>query len=258
MKRFLFREQVKESNNPRYLSLKVGVVGIGRQSGVTSVGTTIARLVSRAKDELVQYVEMRDLNCKKPLIYHTYGMDMRFLGREFTDFYKETAEENSVKTKVNREEGIGWVLMTEDFKRYNRNLTLIEKLHLLHNIDSGFIVADFDVNSFQELNTLLKEMSKIIVVIDPAPSKLIFGKDLLDYLKSLEGKGTPLYYILNKMNEGVNKRELFDFLKVKPDLTIPLIDQKEFYGIEYAMTFPDSIEPFKTPIHEFLKNIKMV
>ena len=258
MKRFLFRESIKESAAPRYLSMKVGIVGIGSNSGVTSIGTVIARLVSRSLNELVQYVEMRDLKCEKPLIYHTYGMDMRFLGREFTDFHKEIIEGNNVKTKVNREEGIGWVLVTEESEKLDRNLTLIEKLHLLHNIDSGFMVIDLDLSFRQELYVILKEMSKVIVVIDPAPAKLIFGKDLLNHLKDLQEKGIPVYYILNKMNQGVNKKELFDFLKVKPDLTIPLIEQREFYLNEYAMAFPDSREPLKAHILEFLENINMV
>ena len=103
-----------------------------------------------------------------------------------------------------------------------------------------------------------KEMSQVILVIDPAPSKLISNKETLNYLKSLQEKEVPVYYVMNKMNEGVNKKELFDFLKIKPDLTIPLIDQKEFYRQEYAMAFPDSIEPFKIHIQEFLKNIKLI
>jgi hypothetical protein len=47
-----------------------------------------------------------------------------------------------IKHKINREEGLGWALMTRENTKDHLELTLVEKLHLLHHLSSDLMFCD--------------------------------------------------------------------------------------------------------------------
>ena len=94
-------------------------------------------------------------------------------------------------------------------------------------------------------------MTRLIVVIDPLPSKLLSSYKLLSWVKKLEEKGLPVAYIVNKYNKGIQKRDFFDFIKLRPDHFIPFFPPEEFYICEYNCQFLYKISDLRENLLEF-------
>ena len=70
-----------------------------------------------------------------------------------------------------------------------------------------------------------------LVVIDPLPSSMLTGYERLCALRT---EGSPLTYIVNKYNDGVDRRELLQFLNVSKPIYVPMVAPEAVYGAEYA------------------------
>ena len=256
MNRILLRQKRKDYDDSNKVRDKYAILGLGPETGVTTIGTILARMASKRTKGLVQYLELRDNSLEKPLIFDAYGMDQRFNGREFIDFYERVKKGENISKLINREEGMGWVLTLNPRKKKANPLTIVEKLHLIHNLTSDLLFCDISYKqnsegNYEELSLLLREMTRVILIIDPMPAKLLSSVKTLSLIKSLEEKGKEVYYFINKFNAGVNKRELFDYLKIKADLIIPQIPLEEFYKIQYNLDFPDAILPLSRILEGF-------
>lgn len=91
----------------------------------------------------------------------------------------------------------------------------------------------------------LTEAELVVCVLDPLPSRLHSGMEKLSCLRENRIKAgrkfspvlnlpTPVIWVLNKDNSRVSHRELEDFLKIRFDFVIPLIDERIFYHAEYS------------------------
>lgn len=91
----------------------------------------------------------------------------------------------------------------------------------------------------------LTEAELVICVVDPLPSRLHSGMEKLVCLRENRIKAgrkfspvlnlpTPVIWVLNKDNSRVSHRELEDFLKIRFDYVIPLLDERIFYHAEYS------------------------
>jgi hypothetical protein len=258
MKRSFIREEnIFLETNPANWG-RWGVLGLGPEVGATTLGTILARIASKSNKGTVQYLEIRPGNSFKPLIFEAFGMDRRFLGRPFFDFYEKVRHGENIHQIINRDEGVGWALTTRENVKNRLDLSLVEKLHLIHHISSDILFCDltFDMKEdggIQEWDVLLREMTGLLVIVDPLPSKLLLGYPLLAKLRILEDKGKKIYYILNKSNSGVHRRELFDFLKKRPHCEIPYISPECFYECQYNLQLPDRILPLLKEMEKFAK-----
>ncbi|QIB69149.1 hypothetical protein Ami103574_07360 [Aminipila butyrica] len=259
MKRIFVREEGEDEYRVVKNRFKIGVTGMGQGVGTSLVATALAKELAREKKTYVAYVEINQEG-KSPLLYDSLGIDKRFAGRRFLDFYEETAKGHSLAGLVNLDERINWALwIPEDGSRNKRRpLEVIELCRLINNIAGDHIVCDINPDPNQE--QLLREMDCLIFVIDPLPSRLIGEYEKLCLMKKYQLKGQKVFWVVNKYNEGINKREFTDFVKIKPFLKIPLIPQEDLYLAEYncrlAYSLPSVNERIGEPIRQLLQLCK--
>jgi hypothetical protein len=81
-------------------------------------------------------------------------------------------------------------------------------------------------------------MSLVIFVVDPLPSKLLGGHRRLAVMKELEADSQSVFYIINMFGRGVNKRELYDYLKPRDRVIVGQIPADELYEAEFNCKNP--------------------
>lgn len=259
MNRLFLREKDPINKGDYVPRRKIGILGLGPGCGVTTIGTTLAKIASKKEKGRIQYLEIATPYQNKPLIFDSMGMDRRFVNRPFIDFYKEVKECNPIGHLINSEEGIGWALITKEAANKGTHLLTSESIHLINNLDYDLLFCDMELrsdprNNFFEESALLLEMSRLIIVIDALPSKLLGSYTLLKWLKSLGERGLPVSYIVNKYNKGVQKRDFFDFIKLRPDHFIPFLPPEDFYICEYNCQLPHRITGLRESLEEFAKS----
>jgi len=253
----LNRVILREAESIEYCSamnkLNVGIVGITTGVGVSFITTSLARYLANTRKCNPAVVELG-----KPSIFDSIGIDKRFAGRDFFPFFKAAKEEVNIKGQKNMDEGINWIIRTPE--EYNLNISVEQKLRLVNGIVSDIALCDLSAIGFDSF-LLLKNMDQIIVVVDPLPSKMLEGYEMLQELKALELSGHAVLYIINKLNKGVNRREMMDFIKIKKPTYLPMVKEECIYTAEYNCKIPYSVGEIKSqiqaPIKEIIKRMKM-
>jgi hypothetical protein len=97
-------------------------------------------------------------------------------------------------------------------------------------------------------------MNSLILVIDALPSKLLGNYPLLQWVKALAEKDLPVFYLVNKYNKGVQKRDFFDYIKLRPDHFIPFLPPEEFYTCEYNCQLPHRINALRECLTDFCQS----
>lgn len=263
MNRILTREFFDE---PRYESerRKVGVLGMAPGAGATFVSLCLARAMADTKDHNVTVIELNGGS-----IYDSMALDKRFSGKEFFLFNEAIVKGESIKGQMNFDEGINWAVWPRE--RIEENFDTIHKLRIINNIYGNMLICDFSGEQWGYDNTskgsmekrksnlrLLEDMDHIIFVIDPMPSKMLRGYYLLNDIKSLWEK-VPVTYVLNKYNDGINVKDMVDFLKVKKFVSFPAINCEALYKAEYNCKAPYSQREVRSkisePINALYKNV---
>jgi len=254
MNRILLREKIEEEPFEVAEKQKIGVTGMSRGAGTSFAAITLAKALSLDKTKRVTYLEICGANfSNKPLIYDVLGMDKRFEGREFIRFYEEIKQGREIRRRRNLDERINWALMApEDLKKAVK-LAPLEIVRLVSNISGDIIVCD--IGDCDQKEEFLKDMDAILFVIDPMPSMLLAGFSSLQDAKRLEYRGKNVVWVLNKMNAGVNKRELQDFIKVKNTIQFPYIEPEKRYAAEYNCKIPYELREIKAQLLEPMKKI---
>jgi hypothetical protein len=111
----------------------------------------------------------------------------------------------------------------------------------------GFGCAD-EADRLDCLKKLLRDMTLIVLAVDPAPSKLLGGHRRLSVIKELEAASHSVLYVINKFGKGVNKRELYDYLKPKRKAAIGVIDADALYEAEYNCKNPYGMPAVKRAV----------
>lgn len=216
---------------------KLGVIGMAPYSGCTFTASALAFFAS-ASGRHAAFIQM-EKSCE---VYDALGMDRRFAGRSFTDFFKVLSEEKSIKGIKNIDSGINWALrMPHKDQELSRSgeeeeLASMDYMRIANNIRGDFIICDFG-SSFHD-RALYQDMDYIVFVIDPMPSKLLMGEKILASVKSMELKGYPVIWVVNKDNPGINKKQLKAFLSLRKYKVLPLLDEALFYCAQYNCEIP--------------------
>ncbi|MBQ9973313.1 MAG: hypothetical protein IJP24_07275 [Firmicutes bacterium] len=225
--------------------IKVGVTGIGKGVGTSFVATSIAYFTASESERNVAFVQLDEGH----RVYDSLGIDKRFSGRNFCDFYKFVREGKNIKNERNLDEKINWALaIPESLTSSNsieKRLTDVECMRLVNNIRGDFIVCDFGSCDNSVLNTLYDDMDYILCVLDPLPSKLLSAEEGFKRMKMMASRGKSVFFIVNKDNPGINRRELKDYLgKIVSDncFYIRMFDQRLFYSAEYRCEIPASLK----------------
>ena len=262
MKRIFERAgEACETKNRIQGKKKIGVVGTGSGVGTTFVAAAIAFYASRKQPKhFAAYVQMDGGTGKekrKTNVYDALGMDRRFLGREFTDFFALLEQGRAIRGIRNLDDQINWVLRPPtDYARFGRNAQFCTEIHKERNsadvmrtqgetiqllrlcgaVSGNPVICDFGNGTSCE--ELFEDMDTMVLVIDPMPSKLLGAAALFDRLRQMKFCGHDVVFVLNKENNGINRKELRDFLGRAADFTIPMLEEAEFYRAEYNCEIP--------------------
>lgn len=259
VKRIFLREEesdiyLKDKNN-----IKIGVVGIAPGVGTSVIATSLAKELSRNKKKRVAYAEISN-DENKTFLYDSLGMDKRFAGRKFFDFHRAVTDGVHINDQINLDEKINWALRLPSMaKNVEQSLGLnsMQTCRLINHLCGDIIVCDISWDEM--IDDVLLEMDYLVAVVDPMPSKLIFGYDHLCVLKRSESLGRKTIWVVNKYNEGVNKREFLEFTKLKKEIYIPYVQQEYFYNAEYncklAYTSMKIYDGFRQPIQDVVSKL---
>lgn len=257
MNRIFVREQTEELYRSKQNRHKIGIMGMSKSVGTSFIASSLAKHLSREKDKNIAFVEVNMENWNNHFIYDSLGMDKRFAGRIFHDFYNQTKEGFPIGGLVNLDEKINWVLRIPPGQNQNKKEVKMEPIdmcRIINNIAADIIICD--ITGTFDVEEVIREMDIILFIIDPLPSRLISGYSLLCEMKNRELKGQNVIWIINKFNEGINKRELISFVKLKSYFTIPMIQQEFFYLAEYNCRIPYTVKSIAEELQEPLDEIR--
>jgi hypothetical protein len=253
LERILSREAEERERYTAMDKLKIGIVGISNGAGTSFLTGCLARYLANTGKHLPAVVELG-----QGTLFDTYGMDRRFAGRSYYHFYKALAENRSVRGARNLDEGINWILISPEEERVQ--LTFEQKLRLICHAKGDIILCDFS-GRLEEDFELLRNMDQIITVIDPLPSRMLKGYEMLCKIKALEFRQMEIIYVINKLNRGVNRSQMTDFLKLKAPVLIPLISAESIYSAEYNCKIPYTLSEvkklLKEPFQQLVSKIKI-
>lgn len=230
MNRILSREDSLPEKSASMDKLKVGVIGISQGAGAGFLAGCLARYLANTGKHHPAVVELG-----KGYLFDSIGMDKRFAGRKWCRFFEALAENRSIRGMRNEDEGINWVLRSPGEEKIT--LTLEQKLRMIGHTGGDVILCDLSGESEPDFE-LMRNLDQIIAVIDPMPSRMLAGYRTLCSLKMMESEQKEIIFVINKMNRGVNRRQLLEFLKIRKPLFMPLVDPESIYTAEYNCKIP--------------------
>ena len=245
--RILSREASVTERYPGLEKLKVGIIGISENAGVSFITGCFARYLANTRKHSPAVIELG-----RGSLFDSYGMDKRFAGRQYFNFYKALENNKGIRGMKNMDEGVNWILRSPEEEKIK--LTFEQKLRLESHAKGDVILCDLSGDKEQEFE-LLQSMDQIIAVIDPMPSKMLEGFEMLRNLKTLEADSGEIIYVINKFNRGVNRRQMLDFLKIKKPVFIPFVNTESIYTAEYNCKIPYTMSEVKNVLRDPLTEI---
>lgn len=254
LNRIFVRENCDDEYNMVKSRFKIGVVGLGEGVGTSLVSTSLAKELSKDKEKHVAFVEISNSR-EKSFIYDSIGIDKRFGGRTFFDFYEEIAEGKSITGVLNLDERINWALCVPENSNMKKKKSpeVLQLYRLINNIKADIVICDITYD--EKTEELFSDMEVIVGVIDPLPAKLINNYDLLCKIKKYQLSGQKVIWVINKYNDGINKREFSQFVKLGQSIKIPMLPASEIYSCEYNCRLPYCAKPINLLINEPIKEI---
>ena len=247
MDRILSREASQPERYAEMDKLKVGVVGISAGAGVSFLTGCMARYLANTGRHSPAVIELGGGS-----LYDSCGMDKRFAGRSWFRFYEALAENRSTRGAQNMDEGINWILRYPDEGKIN--LAFEQKIRLISHARGDVILCDLSGENEPDYE-LLRCMDQLIAVIDPMPSKMLKGYQILSNLKMLDIEKEGMIFVINKMNRGVNRRQMLDFLKIRKPVFLPLVSPESIYTAEYNCKIPYMLGEVKNALRESMEEI---
>lgn len=224
--------EARGRKNPEQLN--IGVTGLGRSVGTTFVASSLAFYFADKVNSVTFSQCLTPSRCNQ-LLYDTAAMDQRFAGRQFHDIYRRIFEGETVRGKKNMEKGVNWILPTPWSFEKGADLDQKQRSRLIASTRGQ--VCIFDLAAEREWDSFLMDMDKLLIIVDPMPSKLIRHRERFSMLKSLEISGVQTDWIVNRMNGGVSRRQVVSYLKSNKLLWLPEIEGQLFYADEFACRF---------------------
>lgn len=241
----LFRTPEKLRNKKSISAVKdvkrVAIVGIGSHSGASFVTGLLAAVFSchSFSEEEVSIIELGS-----PYFFEAYGIEKRFIQREFLNFYDILYQKGRIKGLKNIEDHINWVLRCP-LKQLSEDSQIADTFRLIHNVAGTLLLFDCSAVCESLLWDILPEMDTIIAVIDPLPSKLIPQGPFIQRLRLTLPQTV---FVVNKMNKGVHKGELRRFLQGVDFYPLPLVTASGLYKAEYNCVLPYAIPEIRSEI----------
>lgn len=226
---------------------KIALVGTGSGVGVSFLTGALASFFScRTTEAAVAVVELGS-----SYFYEAYGIEKRFVQRDFIRFYEHLLLKESIRGLRNIEENINWVLRCPSEARENQ-MRIGDALRLVNHVEGSLLLFDCSSVAEELLWDILPEMDAIVAVIDPLPSKLLPGGELI---RRLQFVFPATLFVVNKINQGIHQGELKRFLKGFDCYPMPLVCARWMYQAEYNCVLPYTIAPVKAQIDQPLRTL---
>ena len=234
MERIFLRRRERERLPETRDRIRIGVTGLGQGVGTTFVAAALA-FYFRSREKETSYTECLDPACCSSLLYDKAAMDRRFSHRQFQGVYQLLTEDAPIKGVKNREEDIIWRLATPEDCLQKRTLTPKQQGRLLAAAKEDVCV--FDMAADYQWDGFLMDMDVVFVVADPLPSRLIRSRERFKLLKKIELSGCKVIWVVNKVNEGVDKRQVKSYLKSEYVLWLEQMEPAWIYKDEFLCQF---------------------
>lgn len=232
MRRRFVRQQESPAEREQ---LSIAVTGLGRDAGTTLVSTSLAIFYAE-KGKSVTFTECCVPGRSCSFLYDAVAMEQRFYGRTFRDFYEIVLSGGRIRDLRNMERGVNWrIPLPQD-----RGLSETECRDIASQLTAGARdqVCIFDVQAGFD-GFPVREMDALIAVADPLPSRLVNqAGQVARLLQMAEDPDSPrVFIVVNKVNPGVNRRQVSSFFGGQVSAWLPAFDLKELYGDEFACRF---------------------
>lgn len=231
--------------------VKIGIVGMGHGAGTGFMAICLARALVKLRNCHPAVVELGQGG-----LFDCLGMDKHFSEQQYFSFHKAVKQDRSIRCRSNEVDGVNWMLIPPGETDYSQDLDSYRKLRLVNNGLGDVIICRLKGLEGEELWRLLWEMDRVLVVIDPLPSRMLAGYEFLCSLRVCE---LPITYIINKYNKGVNRKELLDYLRLKKLIYLPLVEQEAVYAGEYicrpVYDIPVVEKQLKKPMKDLIEEI---
>ncbi|MCL2492822.1 MAG: hypothetical protein FWF33_02120 [Clostridiales bacterium] len=226
---------------------KIGVVGACAGAGVTTVVFALAEYLAAQRrpahargrklpEKPVGVLELRaDAGSLAGCPYDKLGADRHFAGRNYVAFHRLAADGIPCGGLFNISGGVNWALRLPAAGQPDEPLPVSALLRLADAVPGDPLFCDIASSAGREvLAELLADMHQIVCIVDPLPSRLLASPERIGYIRAAEARGNPVVWVVNKMNAGVNRKELFRFLALKDPVFLPALPAETLYTTEYA------------------------
>lgn len=214
--------------NSDFFRKKIGVIGLSPGAGAGFFSVSLSRFLAESTELHPALIELKG---KK--LYDSLAMDRHFAGSEFIDMFCEIKNHSPIGKLRNTYKGVNWALKTPSDKGDDPGL--LEMLRLVNNTPGRVIIVKIPTGNREYLWELLYDMDAVVAIIDPLPSSMLWGHELLCQLRTANMR---ILYVVNKMNSGVSRRELGNYLKIKGLHFIPMVDVEAIYSAEFGCKIP--------------------
>lgn len=218
--------------NPEQLN--IGVTGLGRSVGTTFVASSLAFYFAE-KGNSVTFCQCLTPSAGHKLLYDSVAMGQRFAGRQFHEVYRLLWEGKPIRGKKNMEKGINWLLPGPWSWENGADLDQSMRARLIGSARGDVCV--FDLAAEKEWDRFLADMDRLLIVVDPMPSKMIRHSRRFTMLKGLELSGVAADWLVNRAGSGISRRQVTAYLKNNKLLWLPELPGELFYSDEFACRF---------------------
>ena len=229
-------------------NIKIGIAGMGKGAGASFVTLLLAEEMAERNSMLHENSAGHDGEAIEGIVtvaasgdtyfYDSLGFDSRFQKGSFVpfeEFDQQKAQEYRSAGKLpNINEGISWLVSSP--KTCYLKISERERSRILSRITGRYILWDMGHRALElDFEEAVKDVDMMIYVIDPIPSKML---PLYDTFAQIRDCSIPVVYVLNRMNSGVDKKDLMSFLKIKKPVILPWTDPALIYRSEYKCEYP--------------------
>lgn len=237
--RFVFRNRDAAPSALR--ARRIAVTGTGECVGATFVAAGLCMFF--AENGLkVSYTEVGNPGKMRRLIYESAALDKRIGPERVKSVYRAVKEKSPVNgagdlhRAANVSGGISWRVITPEDAAENMALDEGEAARLIATADG--MIQVFDVAADEAFDGCLLDMDAVIAVADPMPSKLMRQQDRIRMLKRLEAAGNRVIWLINRMNDGVSRRQIQGFLREEQVLYMEEMPAETVYTAEFRCMLP--------------------
>ena len=207
----------------------VAVCSPMRGSGVTLTAAALA--CAMAEESSASFLETG-----QPYVFDAFGMGKHFLLSGFTDFYRTFQEEKPFRGPENLWHGVHWAVLPGVIPLpAPLPQSAKEWMRFAERLPGRTTVLDCSGMEESLLTGILDRADSVYIVVDPLPGKLLPAAAALQRLRCAYPQSI---LAVNRMNRGVHRRELDEYLGTSGYLCLPDLGTETVYKAEYACVFP--------------------